>query len=285
MNCQDHDQIWNELLDAESLTRVRVATDLEPPRQLLAEREQAACTHALGCPRCHLAQVKYETLRRALRAWISSARPAMTLSPALLDRILAEEKIHSSRRRRRWRVVLPLGAALSAVACLITLVLVPIPWRLERLSPGSDRRRPVDPASGSDLRRSVRQADARGLSDALADATAATWDLARITSEPAARLGRQVLETAAQARNASEPAASAPDPADSSGSGLIARAAVLPVVPQSPSGSDLLQQVGDGLSASVRPLSSTARQAFGFLRIPSLEKNGSPIHQPASKGA
>jgi hypothetical protein len=286
MNCQDCDQIWNQLLDAESLSRARIATGLEPLPQLLAEREQAACTHALGCSRCRQVRAKYETLRRALRAWVASARPEMTLSPALVERILAEQKTGSSRRARRWRTALPLGAAVAVVACLIALVLAPLPWRLERVSPDSDRGRPPDPASGSGLRSSNRPSDSRVLSAALANATAATWDLARTTSEPAARLGRQVLEGATQVENASGAAASAAEPAGSSYPGLDSLAAVLPVVPQAPPGSALLQQVGDGLSASVRPLSSTARQAFGFLRIPSLEKiDNSPLHQPASKGA
>ena len=164
--------------------------------------------------------------------------------------------------------------------------MAPLPWRLERVSPASGRGRPAGPASESTLRPSNRQADSRVLSEALADATAATWDLARTTSEPAARLGRQVLESATQVESPARAGASAADPAGSSYPGLDSLAAVLPVVPQAPPGSALLQQVGDGLSASVRPLSSTARQAFGFLRIPSLEKtDNSPIHQPASKGA
>ena len=286
MNCQDCDQIWNEILDAESLSRARVTTGLEPSPQLLAEREQAACTHALGCSRCRQVQANYQTLRRALRAWVSSARPEMTLSPALVERIVAEQKTGSSRRARRWRAALPLGAAVAAVACLIALVLAPLPWRPERVSPGSDRGRPPGPASGSALRPSNRPSDSRVLSEALADATAATWDLARTTSEPAARLGRQVLASATQVEYPTRAGASAADPAGSSYPGLDSLTGVLPVVPQAPPGSALLQQVGDGLSASVRPLSSTARQAFGFLRIPSLEKtDNSPLHQPASKGA
>jgi hypothetical protein len=268
------------------LSRARVTTGLEPSPQLLAEREQAACTHALGCSRCRQVRARYETLRQALRAWVSSSRPEMTLSPTLVERILAEQKTGSSRRARRWRAALPLGAAGAAVACLIALVLAPLPWRLERVSPGSDRGRPAGPASGSALSPSNRQSDSRVFSEALADATAATWDLARTTSEPAARLGRQVLESATQVENPSGAGASVADPAGSSHPGLDSLAAVLPIVPQTPPGSALLQQVGDGLSASVRPLSSTARQAFGFLRIPSLEKSdNSPIHQPASKGA
>ncbi len=284
MNCQDCDQIWNQLLDAESLLRAGVATGLEPSPRLLAEREEAACTHALGCSRCRQVRAQYETLRRALRAWVSSARPETTLSPALVERILAEQKTGSSRRARRWRAALPVGAAVAAAACLIALVLAPLPWRLERVSPGSDRGRPPGPASVSALRPSNRPSDSRVLSEALADATAATWDLARTTSEPAARLGRQVLESATQVE--SRAGASAANPAGSSYPGLDSLTGVFPVVPQPPPGSALLQQVGDGLSASVRPLSSTARQAFGFLRIPSLEKtDNSPLHQPASKGA
>ncbi len=127
----------------------------------------------------------------------------MTFSPALVERILAEQKTGSSRRARRWRAALPLGAAVAAVACLIALVLAPLPWRLERVSPGIDRGRPAGRASGSALRPSNRQADSRVLSEALADATAASWDLARTTSKPAARLGRQVLESATQVENPS----------------------------------------------------------------------------------
>jgi len=288
MNCQDCDQIWNELLDAESLSRPRVATDLEPSPRLLAEREQAACTHALGCSRCRQVRAKYETLRRALCAWVSTARPEMTLSPALVERILAEQKAGSSRRATRWRAALPLGAgaAVAAVACLIALVLAPLPWRLERVSAGSDHGRQAGPASGSALRSSDRPSDSRVLSAALADAIAATWDLARTTSEPAARLGRQVLENPTQVDNTSGAGSSDAGPADSSYPGLDSLAGVLPDVPLAPPGSALLQQVGDGLSESVRPLSSTARQAFGFLRIPSLEKiDNNSLHQPASKGA
>ena len=210
----------------------------------------------------------------------------MTLSPALLERILAEQKTGSSRRPRRWRAGLPLGAAVAAVACLIALVLAPLPWRLERVSPASDRGRSAGPANASALHLANRRADSRVLSEALADATAATWDLARTTSEPAARLGRQMLESATQGETPARAGASGADPAGSSYSGLDSLASVLPVVPQPPPGSALLQQVGDGLSASVRPLSSTARQAFGFLRIPALEKtDNSPIRLPASKGA
>jgi hypothetical protein len=286
MNCYECDQIWNQLLDAEPLPRARVAAGLEPSPQLLAELEQAACTHAQGCTRCRQARARYETLRRALRAWVSTPRPATTVSPTLIERILAEQAAGSIRRASRWRAALPLGAAAAAVACLIVLVLAPLPRRPQGALPGGDRAGAAGPASASAARPSNRAADSRILSSALADATAATWDLARTTSEPAARLGRQVFERATQPENPSRAAASAADPAGPSYSGLDSFTAVLPVVSQSPPGSALLQQMGDGLSAGVRPLSSNARQAFGFLRIPSLEKTGnSPLHQPASKGA
>lgn len=286
MNCQDCDQLWNQLLDAEPLAGPRAATGLEPSLRLLAERERAACTHALGCPRCRLVRARYETLRKALRAWLSSARPEPSSSPVLLEKILAEQKTRLSRRAMRWRAGLPLGAAVAAVACLFAILMAPLPWRLEQVSPASGRGQPAVPPSELIRRPANRQAESRVLSEALAAATAATWDLARTTSEPAARLGRQMLESVIQGESSARAEASAGDPNGSPYPGLDSLAAVLPVVSQGAPGSALFQQVGEGLSASVRPLSSTARQAFGFLRIPSLEKtDNSPIHQPASKGA
>jgi hypothetical protein len=123
------------------------------------------------------------------------------------------------------------------------------------------------------------------LSEALADATAATWNLAWTASEPAARLGRHVLESATRVEISSQPGESAADLAGPAYQGLDSLASVLPAVPQPPPGSALLQQVGDGLSATFRPLSFTARRAFRFLRMPSLERtDNGPIHLTASKG-
>ncbi len=276
MNCQECDQIWNQLLDAESPARPAVA----------AEREQAARAHAENCPQCRAAGARYEILRHALRAWLSTARPEIVPEAALVERVLAKQQTGSGRGARRWRTALPLGAMAAAVACVIALLMVPLPWKLERVWSTSDRGRSTAPPGESAPHAANRPADSHVLSEALAEATAATWDLALTTSEPAARLGRQVLQSATGHDNQAGATASADEPAGSSYPGFNSLAAVLTSASQAPPGSTLLQEVEDGLSAGIRPLSSTARQAFGFLRMPSLEKSENTlIHQPASKGA
>jgi hypothetical protein len=118
------------------------------------------------------------------------------------------------------------------------------------------------------------------LGDALADATAATWELARTTSEPAARLGREVLDATGVTQGATT--ASAPD--ESAGPDLLPLSSMLRVVPNSPAPA-FIQELEDRLATSVRPLSSSARQAFGFLRTPALGKQKGTNSSPASKGA
>ena len=116
---------------------------------------------------------------------------------------------------------------------------------------------------------------------ALADATAATWDLARSASEPAARISRQVLDAATEPEHDPGPAAALPAP--------IAATVSVPsldsLAPDSAAAATMLQQVGDRLATGVRPLSDTARHAFGFLLGPALAKPEVPANPPAQKGA
>jgi hypothetical protein len=302
MNCHDFDQIWNELLDAETASVDRRATAIKTragPRSP-ADRELAAREHAVGCSTCRLAQVKYETLRQALRAWNLESRPSSAPSTDLVERFLAAVSpsvdSHSraidrtDRASRSWRIGLPLGLAVAVAAAVLALVISPIRWDLKRHDGGGARQGVMNQPgklAGRSLSPSLssRRAGLHGLSDSLADATAATWDLARSTSEPAARLGRQVIGAASQAQDLSGAGTPAADPTEPFGSGLVSLPSVLRGDSESPPGSTLLHDVGDRLSASIRPLSSTARQAFGFLRTPSLEKNEHRISQPASKGA
>jgi hypothetical protein len=129
-------------------------------------------------------------------------------------------------------------------------------------------------------RQAGRQTDTPLLSVALADATLATLDLARSTSAPAARLGLEALEAAAQQSDQAEP-----ESAGDAGSGLAPFPLVLRDLSQSSPDLAWLQEVGDDLAARVRPLSSSARQAFGFLRAPELRKTETSSNSPASKGA
>ena len=89
----------------------------------------------------------------------------------------------------------------------------------------------------------VRAIDPKDLTDALADAGTATWDLAREASAPAARVGRQMLGSAALPGAA--PSVSLPE-----GVGPPA---------------EVWKRVENRVSAGARPIGGTARHAFGFL--------------------
>jgi len=89
----------------------------------------------------------------------------------------------------------------------------------------------------------VASASPRPLTDALAEATSATWDLAQHASAPAARIGRQVFDST----SVNLPSAPFSRPVG-----------VRPV-------SGVLQSVEERVNAGVRPLSGSARRAFGFL--------------------
>jgi hypothetical protein len=126
-------------------------------------------------------------------------------------------------------------------------------------------------------RRNSDSAGARALNEAVAGATAATWDLARTASEPAARISRQVIDVATER-----------EPNHSSGVARAESGSVLSLAslaPDSAAAAATFQQVGDRLAIGVRPLSATARHAFGFLF-------GAPVVKPephtgaaAGKGA
>jgi hypothetical protein len=270
MKCQEFEQTWIDLLDTETLGRIAGDTSTALTDPDLARREHEAREHARRCARCGPAHARNETLRQALRAWTTRNERAPGPSPDLLTRVLAESALAARLRTRRRRLVWSIGAGLAAA--LLAFLFLPGPWRLDR---GGGHGR-------------VRAAGARGTTDAdvlreaLADATDATWDLARTTSEPAARLGREVIEAATQAREQDGAESSG---GDSTAFRLASLSSVLRGGATSSTGAALLQDLGDGLAASVRPLSSSARQAFGFLRTPNVEKREHAGTPPASKGA
>ena len=120
------------------------------------------------------------------------------------------------------------------------------------------RSRPAPETIGPEIVKSSETQ--RPLGVALSEATSETLGLAREASAPAARVGREMI------RSASIPSmdwglAFSTDPA-----------------------SEALQSVGDEVEAGVRPLSGSARSAFGFL-IPSASRSRTPAASPAPKGA
>ena len=119
--------------------------------------------------------------------------------------------------------------------------------------------------------------DGWALNEAVSGATAATWELARSASEPAARISRQVLDAAIEP----ELNRSGPDLAADS---VSVRSLTL-FAPDSATAAAALQQVSDRLGAGVHPLSTTAFHAFGFLLSPGLVKPEVRAKPPRAKGA
>ncbi len=227
MNCRDTERLWNERLDA----RIALCPDLDA----------ALDAHAATCPACAQVAARYQTLLKALRMWDL----VPIASPEFVDRLRnlptdRPDVIPFSRPH-----LIPRLAWLSAAAAVFVAVV--IGWRIGRVAdkPG------IEPQ--------VVQSAPRSISDALADATSATWELARETSAPAGRVGRVVLASTTLP-NADSP--------------LSLR------VPAAPT-TEILQSVGVRVEAGVRPLSGSARQAFGFLiRTATGDTREVPAHAP-----
>jgi hypothetical protein len=231
MLCLDFERIWNEQLDAREGAS--------------AEIERALEAHAAACPACRLTWSRYQTLRQVLRV----LDPAPAPPAGFVGRFLEAQ----DRERPRARPFLRLRFAVVPLAAAASLMLVAyLGWRSQAPAPVP---RPVSPGP------MVKSIDPQSLTDALAHAGSATWDLALETSAPAARVGREVLGSA----SFSKPAATLP----------------LSVSVTPPS--QVLQSVGDRVNAGVRPLSGTARHAFGFLLGP---PPGDPkVASPPATGA
>jgi hypothetical protein len=138
-------------------------------------------------------------------------------------------------------------------------------------------------------------ADGVAFHDALAAATSATWDFALSASEPAARIGRDVVDaTNQEAPTSSDPSSDRvlEDGGEPRGEGgpaspgfAVPMPGFTPIVSDPAVAGAALLGLGDRLAAGVRPLSSTARHAFSFLFGPSRDSSGPRSSPPAAKGA
>jgi hypothetical protein len=284
MTCREFERAWNELLDAEA------GGGVERPDPGVAGRERALLKHVVGCSSCGQVSARYLALRRAIRAWGPPPAP----SAGLTDRILAEIQTPAAAAWPIYGVVrreLPRTRALVSIMAAAMAASVLLGFILHR---GIERRRPKEPMAvlhntpvesgrheGRDSATLV--VDSRALNLAFSEATAATWDLARSASEPAARISRQVLDAA------TGPDRSPAQPTSIAGSGSVVDAVSVPsldsLAPDAAAAGAMLQLVGDRLTNGVRPLSNTARHAFGFLLGTAVAKPEVPINPPAQKGA
>lgn len=225
VTCDDFEPLVNAQLDARGLAA--------------PELDEALTAHAAICSRCRALDHRYRALRRALDA----RRPAPPPPDSLVARILDAHEAESIRlarvasrstATRRW-------AAAAAVLALAVGASLLRPW--------AGRVRTPEPQIALEPRpMELRPMPTPSpLSEALAEATAATLELALETSGPAARVGRGVLASAAVSR------AQFTAPATADGAPA-----------------DRLQSLEDGGTEGVRPLSGSARNAFRFLLPPDL---------------
>jgi hypothetical protein len=214
MKCGDFKRLINEQFDARQATS--------------ADVDRAWETHGSACPKCRAEALRYQALRRAIAALGTTPAPPADFA----DRFLREWEhagsafapARSRRILRSWPAALPLAAAAALLLAFLA---------------GLRARSPAKPAN--EPPRVAVAIDPDALSDALAEATSATWELARATSAPAARVGLGVLDTGVLSETTASP---------STGVGPASEGS---------EGADERVQDGD------RPLSGTARHAFGFL--------------------
>jgi hypothetical protein len=262
MNCRDFDQVWNQSLDA----RRRDAGDRQAVDAARIAREQSLREHADACPACQVRHRQFETLRQALEVWTSRPSVLPRPTPGLADRIIevaARSEVVVPVSGRSW-FVRPRFAAFALASAAAAALLVAVGPRL-RPDPPRPSSAPV-PAAGLPVGRGL-------LGGAVEDATAASWQLARLASEPAARLGKEMIDASFQPGAGSFQVAGLPSSSD------------LPSLDPDSFSPDLINQMSDLLAAGVRPLSTSARQAFGFLRAPTSEKPDRPVVRPTAKGA
>lgn len=163
---------------------------------------------------------------------------APSVPPGLSDRIMAALERERAPRLVWFPLRLSPGRLIAVAAGVLGLLLAQ-PWRDSR----SDVRTRFSSHSAAEV---------RPLTLALAQATSATLDLAREASGPATRMGRRVLNETP----------------------LPDRAWPGPVPP--PESAAVLQSVGKRFGAGVRPLSGSARRAFGFLMGPAASATSGP---------
>lgn len=221
MKCRDFERMCDERIDARTAGR--------------PAEERALAVHAAACPACRAVAERYEVLRQAIEALGPPPTPPADFAARCLaawDRMAPAPAPRTLRFRPavRW----------AAAAALLLLAGAGVRSRFLWKDP-----------TAVPIVRQAPPAPARPLASALADATAATLDLAWETSAPAARVGREVLGDVAV------PVASAALP--------------LPLpLPVS------VESAMEAWSAGVRPFSGSARQAFGFLLGPALGVKDAP---------
>jgi hypothetical protein len=281
MTCRDYERRWNELIDRDRVGLVPVDPVSDDP-------ERALLDHAADCPACRQVGARYQVLRRALQAGFQPPIGPAGLADRVLDELSARQPsawpvYGEIKREPLWPVLATLFSAIAASMLAIFLLKQLVDRNGPNVPKAVLHTTPLDPTRGDSSVTKTTSVDALKLNTAVADATAATWDLARLASEPAARISRQVVIAATHADR--ESIVQAPDARSESDAAGVFFPSLAALAPDTAAAEAMVRQVGDHLAIGVRPLSDTARHAFGFLLGPASAKPHVPANPPAPKGA
>ncbi len=247
MTCLEFEEMLNRLVDGGIW-----------PSDGGAELPEEFSGHRASCERCERTARAFDLLARAI-----AATPPSRPSAELAARI---ERAAARRVKRVW-----LGRLVVAASFLLAVGLSGY-WRGR--GPILERRdqAPVVPAP-------ARSGDSLG--EAIAEAALATWDLARETSDPAARLGSPLF---------ARPVILEPGPSSviPSVSGTLSVGGFPPSLsllsPDAAGTTGVLEQVGDRLIDGVRPLSNSARNVLERWLGPPRDRPSRPGSPAKTKG-
>jgi hypothetical protein len=190
--------------------------------------------HAETCSACQASVARYQRLEQALH----TLAPIPAPSAGLADRIIAARHAEVIGGPRTISLRPWLRAMAAAASLLIGVFLI------GRFT--NHGTQPAPPSTAVSSAHSPAPIDPQALNDALARAGSATWDLAQAASAPATKFGREMFDSATITEG--------PEGDET-----------LPLSLPVSSASKMWQSVEDRVNAGVRPLSGSARHAFGFL--------------------
>jgi len=216
MECADFEARWNELLDERSASALEMLGELHE--------------HAATCDSCRPLALRYQTLLHIVSVESRPPAPRSDFVERCLEAVARDRAFRISHRPHFAPVRL---MSLAAAAVLLLAFLAAFRFAPTAKNPIANAPAVVQPS---------QTVEDPSLSDALANAGSATWDLARESSGSAAKLGREMFKSASL-------------PPDSS----------LFLTVSGPSASDVFKGMSDRVNAGVQPLSATAKHAFGFL--------------------
>ncbi|WP_169974071.1 cupin domain-containing protein [Tautonia rosea] len=244
MTCREVERYWELRLD-----EVRSGSSPEVSEGIPSE----LASHLSVCARCRTRVAGCSTLAQAIIA-LEPPRPPADLSARVLAAVQTDRAPGTLPMRpvRRGSTPIVRRCAMAAAVLLVVFGLRSIlsPRELVDLKPNR-LPPPAAPVMTVD-------ASSRRLTESVAEMAEVTVALARRTSEPAARLGREMLESATESSSRLE--------------------ATVPKTVEGPT-DGMVKGIGTRLEAGMRPFSQPTRSAFSFL-VPSFP----PAEDPSIPG-